>query len=192
MVDLTVASLFAAAVNHWWLQATIIIGGTFILEDAATVLAAMQTQTGGVSTGVALLSLYAGIVLGDIGLYGLGRLAAHFAWAARLIPPRTQRQSSAWLGAHVLRVVFASRFLPGARLPTYTACGFLGASFPRFVLATAAATLIWTTGLFWVSLHLGRVLMDYLGAWRWAGAAGFIVTLALIGHFAGRMQEQRQ
>jgi membrane protein DedA with SNARE-associated domain len=192
MVDQTIANLFAAAVSHWWLQAGLIIGGTFILEDAATVLAAMQAQSGGVSTGVALVSLYVGIVLGDIGLYGLGRLAAQFAWARRLIPPRAQRPSRQWLAAHVLRVVFISRFLPGARLPTYTACGFLGASFPRFVLATSAATLIWTTALFTISLHLGRVLMDYLGAWRWAGAAGFILTLAVIGHLAGRLPEQRQ
>ena len=64
----------------------LIVLGTFVLEDAATVLAAMDVQVGRVALVVALASLYAGIVLGDLGLYGMGRLAAQAPWAARLVP----------------------------------------------------------------------------------------------------------
>ena len=35
----------------------------------------------------------------------------------------------------VFRVVLASRFLPGLRLPTYTTCGFVGADLRQFALA---------------------------------------------------------
>ena len=83
-------SFLAAAAGSKPLQAAIIIGGTFILEDAATLLAAMQVATGFLSLPLALGALYAGIVLGDLGLYGLGWLSASHRWAQRLVPARRQ------------------------------------------------------------------------------------------------------
>lgn len=76
MFGVSVASLLQYAAHHPGLQAGAIIVATFILEDAATILAAMQSAAGDLSIPVALGSLYVGIVLGDAGLYGLGRLAA--------------------------------------------------------------------------------------------------------------------
>jgi membrane protein DedA with SNARE-associated domain len=174
-----------------WVQGLLIILGTFVLEDAATVLAAMDVQVGRVALAVALASLYAGIVLGDLGLYGMGRLAAHVPWAARLVPPERLKRGAAMLNPHVTKVVFVSRFLPGARLPTYTACGYFGVDFRRFTVAAIGATLIWTSLLFGVSLHVGRLIMEHLGPWRWVGVAGFVLTLLLVGRLAARLQTAR-
>ena len=85
-------------------------------------------------------------------------------------------------------MVFISRFVPGARLPSYTACGFLGASFRLFALAAILATSIWTSALFGVSLRVGHVLMQHFGAWRWVGAAGFAVVIVAMGRLAARLQ----
>lgn len=189
MLGATVASLLETAGRHPVVQGAAIVAGTFVLEDAATVLSAIQVQAGALSMAVALVSLYVGIVLGDIGLYGLGRLAALFPWAERLLPPETTRNSRGWLERHVFQVVFVSRFLPGARLPTYTACGFLCADFWRFCAAAVVATLIWTSALFAVSLHVGKVLMDTMGAWRWVGIVGFIAAIVLIGRAVARLQQ---
>ena len=189
---MSVAALFALAGQNPMLQAALIVLGTFILEDAATVLAAMHAQSGGIPIPLALCSLYAGIVLGDLGLYALGWLSARTSWAARLVPPRRMRQGRAWLDGRVFQVVFISRFLPGARLPTYTACGFLGANWRRFALAAIIATLIWTSLLFGVSLKVGALLMQYLGAWRWAGGIGFTLIVILLGRTAARLQEARR
>ncbi len=104
------------------------------------------------------------------------------------MPPAKQRSTRRWVETHVFKVVFISRFLPGARLPTYTTCGFLGANFRRFTLAAVVATLIWTSLLFGVSLHVGKVLMDHLGAWRWAGAIGFAAFIIVVGRLAARLQ----
>ena len=87
------------------LQAVLIILGTFVLEDAATVLAAMDVQVGHVSLMVGLAALYVGIVLGDIGLYGLGVLAARVPWARRWAPPERLRTSRDWLQANLVRTV---------------------------------------------------------------------------------------
>jgi membrane protein DedA with SNARE-associated domain len=167
-------------------KALAIIGATFVLEDAATVGAAMAVQDGRVALPVALIALYLGIVLGDLGLYGLGRLAALVPWARRLIPPPRQERGRAWLERHVFKVVFVARFMPGVRLPTYTACGFLRASLARFALAAVLATLIWTSLLFGVSLKVGAVIMTHLGTWRWVGAGAFIAAVVVAGRLVQR------
>jgi membrane protein DedA with SNARE-associated domain len=90
----------------------------------------------------------------------------------------------AWLAGRVFKVVLISRFLPGLRLPTYTTCGYLGASFRKFILASMTATMFWTSGLFVLSMKIGDELMAHFGVWRWAGVGGMIVFLIVAGRFA--------
>jgi membrane protein DedA with SNARE-associated domain len=193
MLASSISSLLALAGHSALFQAAAIIIGTFILEDAATVAAAMQVEEGALSPWLALLSLYAGIVLGDLGLYGLGRLSARIPWVARQLPPHRQEVVRSWISGRIFKVVLVSRFLPGLRLPTYTTCGFVGADLRQFTLAAVVATACWTSLLFATSLRLGQFLMDHLGAWRWAGAAGFVVFIILAGRtVAAGMQGVRR
>jgi membrane protein DedA with SNARE-associated domain len=181
MLGNSIASLLVWAGQHPLLQAAVIVIGTFILEDAATVIAAMQADDGKLSSALALAALYVGIILGDLGLYGLGRLSAKVPMVARMLPPHRTEAIRAWLDGRVFKVVLISRFLPGLRLPTYTTCGFVGANLRQFALAVVIATICWTTLLFGVSLRIGQVLIDHFGAWRWAGAAGFAVFVIVAG-----------
>jgi membrane protein DedA with SNARE-associated domain len=184
MLASSITSLLALAGHSLWFQAAAIIIGTFILEDAATVAAAMQVEAGAVPLWVALISLYIGIVAGDLGLYGLGRLSAQIPWIARHLPPQRQETIGAWISGRIFKVVLVSRFLPGLRLPTYTTCGFVGADLRQFTLAAVVATGAWTSLLFAASLKVGHFLMDHLGAWRWAGAAGFVIFIIVAGRAA--------
>lgn len=172
------------------LQVLLIALATFVLEDAATVLAAIDAAEGGVPVPLALGALYSGVVIGDIGLYTLGRLSSRIRLLERFVPRSRRLLGREWLDGRVFSVVFVSRFIPGARLPTYTACGFLRADLRQFIMAAVVATLIWTTMLFEVARHLGGFLLPYLGAWRWAGAVGFVLVIILIGRTAVRMREQ--
>jgi membrane protein DedA with SNARE-associated domain len=193
MLGTSIASLLAWAGHQPLFQAAAIIVGTFILEDAATVLAAMQVGDGKLSAALALGALYIGIILGDLGLYGLGRIAARIPLVRRWLPPQRTEVVRAWLGGRVFRVVLVSRFLPGMRLPTYTTCGFVGADLRQFVLAVVIATICWTSLLFGVSLRVGQVLIDHFGAWRWAGAAGFALFVIIAGRLtACGLQSKRQ
>ncbi|OUJ00973.1 hypothetical protein HK14_11280 [Acetobacter cibinongensis] len=173
-------------------QMLIVILATFILEDAATVLTAIQVKLHTLNTLEALLALYIGIVLGDVGLYGLGFLAARWPPARRWVQTPERDAQRQWLTGKLFKVVFISRFIPGTRLPLYTACGFFNAGLRTFTLATIAATLIWTTALFVLSLKVGSFILSHLGAWRWAGILGFVVVIILMGRLAARMQKQGQ
>ena len=189
MFSVSVSSLLKSAGAHPFLQAVAIILGTFVLEDAATVLAAMQVQDGKINWLVALAALYVGIVLGDFGLYGIGRLAARIPVIRRLLPDSRRIHGRAWIEQRVFRVVFVSRFIPGARLPTYTTCGYLRASFSRFAVAAILATSVWTTFLFVLSRHVGQFLIANLGTWRWVGAVVFAIVIVLMGWLASRLQK---
>ncbi len=185
------SELLGSAAGSKPLQAAAIIFGTLILEDAATLLAAMQVAGGAVSLPLALGALYAGIVLGDLGLYGLGALSSKHPWARRLVPPRRQDIGHAWVERRVIPLVLVSRFIPGLRLPTYTTLGFLKAPIGQFAIAAIAATLVWTSGLFFVSLRLGALMARYLGIWRWAGLAIFCLILILVGRLATHFYNKR-
>ncbi len=191
MNTLEFTNLLAEAAGTKPLQAATIIAGTFVLEDAATLLAAMQVATGVLSLPLALGALYAGIVLGDLGLYGLGRLSASHPWAARLVPQRRRDLGRDWVSQRVLPLVLVSRFVPGLRLPTYTTLGFLRAPLYKFAAAAILATLIWTTGLFCISMKLGGLMMRYLGVWRWAGLVIFLMVLVVVGRLATRLYNKR-
>lgn len=186
MFAASIASLVAPVLNHPLGQALLVISGTFVLEDAATVITAMQVSVGAISLPVGLGALYAGIVCGDLGLYALGRLSARIRWTERLIPHRRRDLGRAWLAERTVKLVLISRFIPGLRVPTYTTCGFLRAPLGAFVLAAVAATLIWTSFLFGISLKLGQILLAWLGVWRWAGGIGFAIAVVLIGRTVAR------
>jgi membrane protein DedA with SNARE-associated domain len=173
------------------LQAVAIIAGTFVLEDAATLAAAMQVASGDIPLPLALGSLYAGIVLGDLGLYALGWLSEKHPWARHFVPPHRHGLGKDWVRPRVVPLVMVSRFVPGLRLPTYTTLGFLHAPLTQFALAAILATLIWTSGLFYVSLRLGVLMMQYLGIWRWAGLAVFLVIIIAVGQLAARLYNKR-
>jgi hypothetical protein len=43
-----------------------------------------------------------------------------------------------------------------------------------------------------VSLRIGQLLIDHFGAWRWAGAAGFVIFVIVAGRLtASSLQSKR-
>ncbi|MBU6490675.1 DedA family protein [Patescibacteria group bacterium] len=158
-----------------------IILGTFILEDPTTVLVGVLAADGIISVPVALFSLYAGIVLGDTGLYCLGWLASTHPRLARYVDHEFLVPFRTWLESRYVLTVFSARFIPGSRLPTYTASGFFRSPLSTFVLTAIVATSIWTTLLFYASYWFGNFTSSWLGPIRWGVAILFLIVLFLIG-----------
>lgn len=178
-LHLSISALISFAVHHPALQVATLILATFILEDAATILAAVQAASGTLSVPLAIGSLYAGIVIGDAGLYGLGRMAAMFPWIRKRVPSKRAEVVRKWLDGRLFRVVLISRFLPGVRLPVYTGSGLVGARFRIFILASVTGTVFWTSALFFVAMKIGDFLMAHFGVWRWAGYVGLVAAILI-------------
>src|SRR3989344_4224128 len=181
-------SIVIGSLGHLWLIPLGIIVGTFILEDATTMLVGILVADGEIEWLLALISLYAGIILGDFWLYGTGYLAADHKWAKWFVNHERYEYVRTWLEDRMETAVFTSRFVPGMRLPTYTAAGFLKLPFRRFVPPVVIGTLIWTSLFFGAAYLFGHLTEEWLGAWRWPLAVAII--LAWLGFNQWRIHHQ--
>ncbi len=134
------AVLVHYADSGWLLFAAIILG-SFISEDGSCLAVGLLASMGIIDFGIGLLACFLGIFLGDLGVYGLGRLSRlglRRLWFADLpaIPKRTNRLNGT--------AILASRFLPGTRVPLYFAMGGLGYGVLPFLFWTIVACLLWT------------------------------------------------
>jgi hypothetical protein len=74
----------------------------------------------------------------------VGRGVLRRGWLSRRVSSRRLDELGLWFDRRGGWAIFASRFLPGTRLPLYLAAGALGRKGGRFALWTALAALLWT------------------------------------------------
>jgi membrane protein DedA with SNARE-associated domain len=147
----------------------------------------------GASFGLMAVSGFLGQVGGDLIVFSLGRRFGLRALCLPGIRRVLNAQRVDWVrrvfGRHGSRLVFAVRFLPGLRLPTYLIAGMSGLARSRFLVADMLAALmcaplmvflgyrfgpaIWRVLQrdFWVLIVvLGSVVLAWAAARRWRGA----------------------
>lgn len=154
---------------------------TFVSEDAACLFAGSLAAQGSLTFTSAIAACFAGIVIGDVALYGVGRLAAagllrNQRTAKKLAGPGAARARK-WLEQRGASAVFISRFVTGMRLPTYLAAGFFRSRFPAFFLYFILAAAIWTPIAVGVTYFSSVVLAK--GAFAGTVAAYLLARLAL-------------
>lgn len=145
---------------------------TFVQEDVPTVSAAVLAAAGKLGWMAGYFGCFFGIWIGDALLYllarGLGRPLLT-SQGRRFFDPAAVARSERWFAERGTWVLLSSRFVPGTRLPTYLAAGFLKLPFARFLLVTGAAVAVWTTGIFLLARSFGPELLDWLGRWNSGG-----------------------
>ena len=133
--------------------------GTLVSEDLACITAGLLIQRGQIGASSAIAACALGIFVGDVGLWGIGRVFGHatlaWPWIARRIQADRFHELRSWLDRHAGRAIVASRFLPGSRLPLYVIAGLV--ELPGAVFATWAllGTLLWTPALVLLTATLG-------------------------------------
>lgn len=173
-------------VTNPWLQGILIALSTFVLEDPTTVGSGLLVADGHVPFVAAFLGLWAGIALGDMGLYGIGRFLGPQAIRWGLIKEQHMTRVQHWFERNMVGAVLLSRFVPGMRIPTYVGAGLFQASAIRFLAVTVGATLIWTVLLLNASILIGEQVFPLLGRYRWPAAVLLLVGLVVIQRTARR------
>ncbi len=169
---------------------------TFVQEDVPTVSAALLAAAGSLSWQVGFLGVFLGIWMGDALLYllarGFGRPLLQYAWTKRFFEPAAVMRSEHWFSERGTWLLLSSRFVPGTRLPTYLAAGFLRLPFARFLLATGTAVAVWTAGIFLLAKTFGPDLLRWLQRWNSGGWAILLLVLALVLaiRFAGKLLQK--
>jgi membrane protein DedA with SNARE-associated domain len=141
---------------------------TFVLEDLAAIGAGLLLATGAISWPLAFASCFLGIWLGDAGLYALARFGGR-RWFERSSLKKFSgkvARSERWFVARGSLILIFSRCIPGARLPTYLAAGFLRLPLPRFLFVTGAAAFVWTLIILWLAQTVGAQMIHWFDAYR--------------------------
>jgi membrane protein DedA with SNARE-associated domain len=119
--------------------------GTFILEDAALAGALGLVARGDITLFEAVVVCFLGISIGDLGLYAIGAVGRKMPLIRDLefVRRGLGRFESRGSTASLSFLIFASRLVPGTRLPTYLAAGFLRFPAIRFFVLTVISVGIW-------------------------------------------------
>ena len=169
---------------HDWLpaaQAATLGLLTFVQEDVPAVSAALLAAAGSLTWQAGFLGVFLGIWIGDALLYllarGIGRPLLQRSWAKRFFNPAAVARSEQWFAEKGTWLLLSSRFVPGSRLPTYLAAGFLRLPFGQFLLVTGTAVAVWTVGIFLLARAFGADLLNWLMRWN---SSGWVVLLLII------------
>jgi membrane protein DedA with SNARE-associated domain/pimeloyl-ACP methyl ester carboxylesterase len=142
----------------------LLAAATLITEDLTCITAGVMAAQGRLDFALGALACFLGIFVGDLLLFlagrWLGRAALARAPVKWFVSEAAVRRSSEWFEHQGAKVIFASRFLPGARLPTYFAAGALDTSFWKFAFYFAVACAVWTPLLVGLSMLLGKSLIE--------------------------------
>ena len=142
----------------------LLAAATLVSEDLTCITAGVMAAQGRLSFALGSFACFLGIFVGDLMLFlagrWLGRGALKRAPVRWFIKDDDVRRSSEWFSRQGAKVIFASRFLPGARLPTYFAAGALDTSFWKFALYFALACAVWTPLLVGLAMLLGREVIE--------------------------------
>jgi membrane protein DedA with SNARE-associated domain len=136
---------------------------TLLLEDLAIAAGVALATQGVISWELSLAAVGGGIALGDLGLYAMGLGATRVPWLRK----RYVGAKSTWARAQIVRrlpsAVLLARVVPGLRLATYTACGFVRVPIVPFTAWVILAVTLWTVGLYGLSAAIGQALASHLG-----------------------------
>ncbi len=166
--------------SQLWLAGLVFLT-TFVLEDAAVVSGGLLVAAGWLNWPLALAACFIGIWAGDVGLYGVARVAGRSFFERTILRRYAAglERSERWFAERGTLILITSRVIPGARLPTYLAAGFLRLPFNQFVGVTGAAALVWTAGGLLLTQMIGARLLVLLRAYH-QGAAVLLLALPLL------------
>ncbi|MEO7793342.1 MAG: VTT domain-containing protein, partial [Thermoanaerobaculia bacterium] len=160
----------------------LLAAATLVSEDLTCVAAGLLASHGKLSLFAAIAACLIGIFVGDLLLVLAGRLLgrrilerAPLRW---VLTPRTVERSERWFTAQGARVVLASRFIPGSRLPLFLAAGILRAPFARIAAALLLAGVVWTPLLVGLSSWTGGAVLTHFRSYERVAFPALAAALA--------------
>jgi membrane protein DedA with SNARE-associated domain len=161
---------------------------TFLHEGTAIATGALFVVQEHASPILTTLFLVAGIVTGDLSIYGLGALARRSDWLQRRLGFAANRDTPAWLSSHLLPTVATCRVVPGMLWPAFLSYGWCGVPLRRFAATTIIVTGLYVPLVLTLFVQFGKYLVPYVPHAPWL-VFGIVVTAATA--FAARYAWQR-
>lgn len=176
-------------VSGWTLvfMMLLIIGFTLINEDVACIGNGMLVAGGILDFQFAVMASIMGIFITDVITYWLGRRFGRPALDVAPLKWLFKKRDILWaeekFNTSGFKLIFASRFLPGTRLPTYFTAGMVGVSFPRISTWFILAISFWVPILVGISAFIGQKMFIYLEIYQ--QYAGYIFVSFILLMYMG-------
>jgi pimeloyl-ACP methyl ester carboxylesterase len=163
-------------------QIGMMILGAFASEDLTCLTVGLLVREGHVDLFVGVLGCFLAIFLGDVLLWFGGRVLGRrvLSWkrVAGHLPTATLDRLRGLLERRTGTLVFASRFMPGTRVPLYIAAGALGTAPLRFIVWLCLAALVWTPLVVVLAALVGTAIIAPME--HWFGHGWLEVLLAAV------------
>lgn len=163
-----------------WIIFLALVLTSFLLEDLSLAVGAVLATQGSISWEFAFLAVAGGIALGDLGLFGLGYLAQRISFLRHRYIDEKRAWAREALLRHFIRSIALARVLPGLRLVTYSAAGYLRIPFLRFSAWVMITVSLWTASVFVLSAFFGEQLAQHLNAPAPLMVGLLVIALALV------------
>ncbi len=181
--------------QHPVVQCVIIALLTWGWEEPISIGSAIAVATGSLDIRVAFVGLLFGLPSGDVMLYSVGRLGKKFLMRTRWYKGNASlHQAERWFQRRAHGTIFAARFAPGLRLPTYIAAGIFKVRFPLFLSLVVVAGAIETALLLLVARFFGENVLAQLGAHKKIVGAclfGLVVLLQVVNYLRQKARRNR-
>jgi membrane protein DedA with SNARE-associated domain len=172
VVDLLNFALTFSGVTPYLLVFAILLAcglGLPIPEDITLFVAGMLAYYGLVNVWVMIGVCMAGVLIGDSTIFWLGakygrELTKKPVFSKLLSPERLDSVKEKLHSNHGNKVIFAARFMPGLRAPTFFSAGTLHLPLKVFLFYDGLAALISVPSIVWLVYHFGSLADDVFKA----------------------------
>jgi pimeloyl-ACP methyl ester carboxylesterase/membrane protein DedA with SNARE-associated domain len=167
-----------------FLLLVLIASATLVSEDLTCIAVGLLVAQGRLSFVPGTLAAFVGIFTGDASLYIAGRFIGRAALTRAplrwFIHPDGIERAKAWFVRRGARVIFASRFVPGLRLPTYFAAGAVHAGFLTFCFYFILAGILWTPILVGLSAWIGSEVVSSVAVFERLALPGLLAFALML------------
>lgn len=147
------------------------LGSLFVLpfahEDFAILAGAYLVVNELMPATLVALAIYAGIVVSDLALYGVGVGARRLPWLGRYAVDARVESLAIAAGRNVFGVTAICRMVPGMAFVALVACGWMRVSFGRFVAASMIVSALYLPIVLYLVIVFGQDMSHRVGPWSW-------------------------
>ncbi len=165
------------------LQWILIVVGVCFLEDVARCAIGLLVSAGRVDWWVAFSGMMIGSLVGDLGLYLIGRYAMDFCAGRGWINAGRIEKMKRYFSIHAVKAIVGARFFPGARTVAYVAAGATHYRIIKFSSVLFVVTVLQNLIYLYGTEIVGERVLGYFKdpLMRWI-AGGLLLAIIISGH----------
>jgi membrane protein DedA with SNARE-associated domain len=149
-------------------------------EDVAIILGGYLVVNQLMPVGIVVVTIYAGMVASDLGLYAIGIGARKLPWLSRLAVNDGVETFGDMLHRNLFGLAALGRVVPGAIFVIMIACGWTRVPWTRVALASLLSSALYLPLMLYLVIVFGDALDDQVGLWTWPFLLGLILALAFM------------